>query len=314
VKQHALFIPITSSILLHLGLIALVLFNADFLTEKPQQNSLIVPTNFSENKKQQNHYKPAETVAIDSKQVDDLANRIRKKKQAEEDRRRALEKKLAELEAKQRRESAKTQNAITQRKKADEEAKESEKKRKDAKAKALEEEKKRLLAEKERIEQEQAAQRATEKNKQESLLLEQKRKEREVEEAKAKVLAQKREQDELNRKRQQELEQQMLEEQKAITAEHQKFVISEVEKYQLWIRDKIRGNLNEGVDAVVRLRLAPGGLVIDANCIEGADIACRDALIAVKKSEPLPVSQDKDVFAKLRDIRLKLNKIVPGVN
>ncbi len=309
-NRQSLLIPVVSSVFFHVLLIAIVVFNADFKEKEKNTANFSVPAKFQSEKNNQ----PVKTVILDKSKVDELAKKIRRKKKADEAKRKKLEKKLARLEARQRAENKKIKKAIANRKKADKAAKLADKKLKLAKKKQLAEEKKRLLAEKKRIEQEQAADDAAEKNKQESLLLAQKRKEREIEEAKALVLVKKREQDELNRKRQQALETQMLEEQRVMAAEHKKFVITEVDKYKLWIRDKIYSNLIAGVDAIVNLRLAPGGLVVDVNCVQGDSVACRDALVAVKKSEPLPVSQDRDVFEQLRQIRLTLNKKDSGGN
>ncbi len=304
-KGESLVIPVSSSIFLHLILGALVFFNTSFDSDDKPAPTISTSSPSSVNKK----VKTIDTVVLDKAKVDDLVDRIRKKKKADTDKRKALEKRLAQLEAKQKTENKKTAAAIKKRKEADKKAKLAEKKRKEAQKKQRLEEKKRLAAEKQTKEQQEKAKLAADNNRKESLLLEQQRKERAIEEAKTKVLADKRIEEELQRQRQKELEEQMLEEQRAIAAERRQFVLSEVDKFKALIHDKIRSNLIAGVDAVVDIRLAPGGLVIDVNCTDGDVVACRDAVVAVKKSGLLPVSKDPEVFKQLREIRLTLNEL-----
>ncbi len=280
-KKAPVLMPTLLSIGAHAALVALMFLNVDF-SDKPKPL-----------KSSASYVEPqiVETVSVNSKQVDELVKKIRKKKKREKDKQKALERRLAQLEAKRKKEEKRSKNALSKRKKEEALAKAAAEKRKKENKLAAKAEADRKSKE---IEADMAAQKLAE---------EQQR----VADAKKK-----RELEELNRIRQEELERQMLEEQNALSEERQRFVLTESEKYQALIRDRIYTNLVSGVDARVKIKLAPGGLVIDVSCVEGDAIACKAAQIAIEKSEPLPMSKDPDVFAELRNIDLKLNKKIPG--
>ena len=84
-------------------------------------------------------------------------------------------------------------------------------------------------------------------------------------------------------------------------------VLTETQKYTALIKDKIRRSWIESGKCVVEIRLAPGGLVIDVSEVSGDVASCRSAKAAVYKAEPLPVSNDRDVFNELRNIRIILD-------
>ena len=112
-----------------------------------------------------------------------------------------------------------------------------------------------------------------------------------------------------------ELEQMMMAEmaaeQQQISDQRQKMILSERAKYEAMIRQKIQRNLNadglQGKTCSIYLKLASGGLILDVQRIEGEQLACSETIRAVRKSEPLPVSSDPEVFAQLKEIKLRLD-------
>ena len=104
---------------------------------------------------------------------------------------------------------------------------------------------------------------------------------------------------------------QMDEEAEALNVAKQQQVMSEVDKFVSLIQGKIKRNWiepeNQGY-CIFSVTLAPGGLVIGVSVIQGDNLHCESGQRAIYKSEPLPVSNDPDVFAELRSIRLTLGE------
>jgi len=282
VKQQSMLGPVLAALALHAALAAVLIWNTDFNSPpKPAPGlGVKIPSTLA-----------VKTVTVDPKKVAALVRRIKKHKAAQAAKQRRLQRRLVQLERKRKREESRTRKAAKKR---------------------LEEERKSRLAERERKRKERQAKKASAEATVEQKRLSEQRARVELEQQKAEQLAARRRKEELQQRQQSELEQQMQQEQQRLATERKAQVLSEVDKYQALIRDKIYSNLIAGVDAVVSIRLAPGGLVIDVSCQKGDRVACRDALVAVRKSEPLPVSADADVFAELRVIKLTLNKIKPG--
>ncbi len=218
-----------------------------------------------------------ETVSVDAKKVKALVKKIKSKKAAKLKKQKSLERRLAQLERKRKSAEKKSRAATKKRLKDEKLAKSAAKKRK--------------------LQEKKAKDAVNDRKKQEKL---------------AQDVRQKREKEELERQIQQEMDEQLQLEQQRLNADKQQRILTETEKYKALIYNRIYTNLVAGVNAVVTIKLAPGGLVIDVNCIEGDVVACKAAIVAVKKSEPLPVSKDPDVFKQLRDVRLKINKEVTG--
>jgi colicin import membrane protein len=232
-----------------------------------------------------------ETVAVQSKQVDDLVKKIRKKKKAESDKQKALEKRLRQLEANRKKEERRSKNALSKRKKEEALAKKAEETTKRENDLAEEAKKNRQQDE---LEADIAAQKLAEEKQR-------------VEDAKKK-----REEDEIKRIRQQELEQQMLAEQNAISEQRQQYILTEKEIYKNLIASHIKAKMVSDLKVTLQIRMAPGGIVIDVKCLKGDEVSCKAAEVAVRKAEPLPVPKDLDVFDEIRTLNLNFDKLIPG--
>ena len=113
-------------------------------------------------------------------------------------------------------------------------------------------------------------------------------------------------------KKQQEAKQALQEQLEAEQAEEQRQRdVSLLQKIIAEIAGKVTGNFNktglqESLSCKLRVKLLPGGEVVDASVAEssGNDIFDRRALLAVQKASPLPVPEDVETFERLniRDI------------
>jgi colicin import membrane protein len=86
--------------------------------------------------------------------------------------------------------------------------------------------------------------------------------------------------------------------------------MSELQKYTALIKNKVSRNWiqgNQKGQCVLEVRLASSGLILDVRELSGEPGICRSAKAAVYKSDPLPVSTDPAVFAKMRVLRLDLD-------
>lgn len=128
---------------------------------------------------------------------------------------------------------------------------------------------------------------------------------------KRKADADKKRKDDAEKLRKQQLEN---DRQAKITAERnavrQRQVLSEQQKYIGLIKGKIsrywiKPNQNEV--CILKIRLGPGGIVLDVKVKSGLAAVCRSAMAAVYKSDPLPVSKESDVFKKFRNFELVLD-------
>jgi colicin import membrane protein len=229
-----------------------------------------------------------EVVAVDARKVEALKKTLEARKRAEEQQRKKLARELAALKKKKEAEKQRLREAQKRRKAEEARRKkaELERKKKEAearKAEALAREKQKAL------EEEQARLREIERKKKEAE--EQRRKE------------------EMARQVEEELARQLRQEQQALASQQrQAQVADETEKYTTLIRNRIYAAWTVGDDAVVKVKLAPGGLVTDIQCVEGTPTACQDAVRAVRKAEPLPVSRDPEVFQNLREIIIRLKR------
>jgi TonB family protein len=86
----------------------------------------------------------------------------------------------------------------------------------------------------------------------------------------------------------------------------------DVERYRALIKTTIArywlvpANLDKNLTAVIAVRLAPGGVVLDVQVVKSSGNASLDqsALQAINKASPLPVPADPDLFDQFRELRL----------
>ncbi|CAH9051642.1 hypothetical protein PSECIP111951_01602 [Pseudoalteromonas holothuriae] len=298
------------SFLLHLAIGGFLFVSASFQTPSPtvMKVTLNVPdTEQSE--------KIVSAIAVDQNAVEEKIAELKQKenahKAAEEKRIRDLERRA--VQARKERESEARRIKTLERQRA---AKEEEKRQAEAQAKKARaiEKKQREQAQKakqETVAAEQAAKAASAKRKAEEDALrkaEQARKRREAQE--------KRKAEEAEQARQKALEEKMLQEQlakeqAARSRVRQQQVLTEVEKYQALITQRIQQNLltdekMRGKACTVNIRLAFNGLVTSVTSLGGDKLVCDAALRAVRMADTLPVSKEKDVFEKLKNINLTI--------
>lgn len=225
--------------------------------------------------------KPVQAVVVEDPQ--------KRKLEEEEKRRRAEEKRKAE-ETKQR---------------EDAERKEAERARK-------EEETRR--AEQVRVEQarkEEERRRAEQKQKEEAEKKRQAEAKRLQEEQRRQEQERQREEAERRQAAEEALKQQIQAEERArAEAARAARAASEQEKYKLLIRQKVSRNWNRpagttvGLKCTVRVRLAPGGEVLQAQVVRSSGNAVFDRSVenAVYKAAPLPLPTEADLFVYFREI------------
>ena len=253
------------AVLVHLAIAAMLVIGFQFKSDSP------LPPG-----------KPVQAVVVEDPQ--------KRKLEEEEKRRRAEEKRKAE-EAKQREEA---------------ERKEAEQARKVEEARR---------AEQVRIEQarkEEERRRAEQKQKEEAEKKRQAEAKRLQEEQRRKEQEQRqREEAERRQAAEEALKQQIQAEERArAEAARAARAASEQEKYKLLIRQKVSRNWNRpagttvGLKCTVRVRLAPGGEVLQAQVVRSSGNAVFDRSVenAVYKAAPLPLPTEADLFVYFREI------------
>ncbi|NVK22728.1 MAG: cell envelope integrity protein TolA [Kangiellaceae bacterium] len=179
--------------------------------------------------------------------------------------------------------------------------------------KLKQQEQKRLELEKQKQEQQKKEQLEKEKQEKERLAEEKRKQEEAEKKRKAEEDRKRKEREEAERKRQQEikrLEQEMAaQEDEFFEAEldsvRQGQILSEVEKIKILIAAKIIRNwdlpAHEG-RCVIKIKTAPGGVVLDTQAISGDSEYCRTGEIAINRADPLPSSDNPKVADELREI------------
>jgi len=287
------------SVVGHVVVIGLLLFNYQFSKVEVKQT------------------KPGKQInaqAVSKKSIDQLVNKLKQKEIDKKNKEVERLRKLKQQEEKVRKKRIEEENRV---KKAKQQQADAERKRKQEEKKAADAKKKRVADEKARKEKIALEKKKAEIEKKRKEEAERKRKQKDAEEkekkrkeeaARKKKLAEEKAAQEAFEK---ELERQMAEEAEALNAAKQQYVLTEVDKYVALITGKIKRNWLEPETlgyCTFRVRLATGGLVLGVSVLEGDKQHCDSGQRAIFKSEPLPVSPDKDVFEKLRTIRLTLGK------
>ena len=199
--------------------------------------------------------------------------------------------------------------------------------RKEAQRQAAENEKRRKIEEKKRKERKAAEARKKkaerEKAEKERKRKEKERKEREAEQKRQEEIRKENERKEKLRKEQERkerleqeriMQEQLEAEQADMRRRNSRKVASEVDKYmglidsrinQYWAVDNLA---MKGMTCRLNVKLASNGLVLSVTRLSGDDLICRSAENAIYKAETLPVSDDPEVFNKLKDINLTFSK------
>lgn len=254
------------ALLLHAVVIVLLLINFSFTPElKPVKPVSIVSA-----------------VAVDKAKVEEEIKRL---KQEEEKKHRAEKQRVEELEKK----------LEAEKKKADE-----------IKNQRLEEEKQLLNARKQKEEEQKKHEEMQQKNKEleQQRKLEEERKTRAEAEKKRLEENRKKKEDEKKRQEAEKALQEQLETEQAEEQRQQDATLLDKITYDIY--KKVSNNftttgLPEGLTCTLRVKLVPGGEVLDATIVEssGNETYDRNSQTAVLKSSPLPVPEDAATFDRL---------------
>lgn len=277
---------------LHIGIIVALVLGNWFKPSTPQVMEVTL------NAPVKPEQKVVEAVSVDNKAVEKRINELKKqeadKKAAEAKRIRDLERRAANAKKKREEEARRIAKLEKERVR-----KEKEKKKAEA---AAREAKKKQQAEQKRA--------AEAKKKAEELAKKRKAEEERLKKAEAKRKA------DAEAARQKALAEKMMQEQLAAEAAarsraKQAQVLSEVEKYTALIIAKIQQNLlledsMKGKQCRLNLRLAFNGLVTQVEALNGDKQVCDASIRAVRRADTLPVSKDKAVFEKLKNINLTI--------
>ncbi len=106
------------------------------------------------------------------------------------------------------------------------------------------------------------------------------------------------------------LQEQLAAEEKQRQTAREAYALAEAERFKAQIRQKVSRNwarpasAEKGLECVVRVRLVPGGEVIDAKVVRGSGNAAFDRSVenAVYKATPLPLPADKQLFEYFREL------------
>jgi len=169
------------------------------------------------------------------------------------------------------------------------------------KHKQEEERKKEEVRKKEQAKKEELAKKAEQERKAEEI----KKVAKEAEKKRAAELAAKQRAEE-----EKQMQKKLAAEEQALQSQEGERVTTEVGRYQALIMQKIRqnwsvqGSFRPNIQGKLRVRLAPGGAVIDVQVMKssGDEVFDRSAINAAYRASPLPVSGDQKVFNELRDI------------
>jgi len=241
-----------------------------------------------------------QAVAVDKKQVEIELARLKK---VEEDKHKKEKKRLDDLEKKAKNLEKKRKTEEKKLAEAKKEKEQEQKKRKEEQVRLKKLEKEKAELKKIREVEEKKIKEAEAKA--EKLKAEEKaRKEKEAEEKIAAEEKRRKEAEEAERKhREKELADAVAEEEAAEQAEEDQVLSSRIESN---ITRSIERKFNtvglaNGLECVLRVRLVPGGEVIDVSIesSSGDDIFDRRAVIATQKASPLPIPDDIATFERL---------------
>jgi colicin import membrane protein len=111
----------------------------------------------------------------------------------------------------------------------------------------------------------------------------------------------------------QSLREHLAEEEKSRTAARDARLASEADKYQGAIKQKVTrhwtrpAGSRKGLECIVRVRLIPGGEVVEAKVIRSSGDATfdRSAEAAIHKASPLPLPENPDLLERFREFQFR---------
>ena len=311
------------SLLLHLGVIALMVLNLSFIERPKQIKAGQMAQTVQAEMIDLNQLKQQEK----QKQLEaDRKAEAEKKKKAEADKKKKAEadKKKAEADKKKKAEADKKKKAEADKKKKAE----ADKKKAEADKKKAEADKKKAEADKKKAEADKKKRQAEEKRKaEEARIVEEKRKaeeariaeeKRKAEEARiaeekrkaeaARIAAEKRKAEEEQRRKEADLKARLLteENQRRLNSLRQRYIVAITQKIQRnWIKppgsDKI-------TPCKIQVTQAPGGIILNVrfgSCGENNATYRKSIENAVYKADPLPLPEDPELFD--RDLNILFN-------
>lgn len=182
-----------------------------------------------------------------------------------------------------------------------------------ARQKQLEQQKELERQRKLKIKREQEAQRKKQQELEQQKIAEQARLDalEKAQKQEAEIAEKRRQQEQRQRELEQELAEQLAQEQAAMQQVAERRIMTELEKYQSLIQQTIQRNINfdggySGKYCVLNVKLASNGLVLSAKGIKGDNSLCRVAERAAIRAQTLPVSDDPEVFNKLKEINFNV--------
>jgi colicin import membrane protein len=330
-KNSTTLIAFITALSLHLIIGAVMLLGMDFtfLKDKPKNEAVIINASMVSQKLFDDlAQKKAEKVAADKRIIEQKRiekARVKREKQLVEKKRKQDEVKRKQDEVKrikaEKSEVARKQK-IEDRKLFEEivaaKALRAEKDAKKAKEVALAKRKKEEIkrvkeqkAEAKRIETEKllAAKALKEKRAKEAIIKADKEK---IAKQKAAKEAQRKANEKAERLRQAELDKQMQAEfEDSFSSAQSSKQLSEIARYKALIQDKISRNWQvepsmKGKSCTLAIRLAPDGLVLNANRSKGDQKLCTSAIRATQKAKTLPIPNDPEISPQFRDFDITL--------
>lgn len=239
--------------------------------------------------------KAIQAVAVNEEQA--RRSDVEKRKQDEDARKKAqLETEATEQKRKEEeeRKRAEDKRKLEEQRKAEEQRKLEDQRRAEQERKQAEAEKKKQAEAKKKQDEEQRKQAAVEKKREET------------------AAKQKKQEDDQRRKAAEDSLKEDLKAEEHSRAEAAKVAraATEADKYKALIRQKVSRNWNQphgaapGLKCVVRVRLVPGGEVLEAHVIKGSGNAAFDRSVeaAVFKASPLPLPTEADLFEYFREV------------
>ncbi|MGS0696838.1 cell envelope integrity protein TolA [Shewanella sp. 0m-4] len=298
-----LTLPVAISAGIHIGVIIILILGVDF-SEKPKvQPQASAPA--------------VQAVVIDQKRVAEHVEKLKAEKREAERKEKArqdeADRRVREARKEREREQAQIKRLEQERKQKEIEtknaadaAKAAQLKQKQENERAAKAEADRKQKEAERKASEEAAKKAADKRKTEEAAAKKAEDERK---RKAEAERKRKAEEQARREQEQMMQEALAAEQAALSQTRNKQVMTEVQRYTSMIKATIQRNLvvdesMRGKSCRVFIRLANDGFVTASQTLDGDSVVCRAAKAAINKAGRLPVSNEPDVYNKLKEINL----------